>query len=304
MIILTVAGIFIVLIILMSVAVVVTKRKATNTPTPTPSPEQNKFDDIVSSRTFIGTAPDVRRFELKMTVPASWRATQSSTAVNGWPYNIAQFKFLVSSIASTSAVDGRKKVRIQNDISAQNAVTLSDLTKWLKNNETTNCPYDINCGPFGNIKSVADKNKFYTFLNSLTPESKITANDLAFFKPATTPEVGGKQSVSTIFADDNKLKGVAYIVNYGTPEAYSPSLVVLMAGTLNNKPVLFDGRFLLQDELYQTLATENASAHENYQQDLQKALNDFAAGSLSAQMQQIRDEALTAVKTVKIELIN
>jgi hypothetical protein len=288
----------------MAVTVALTKKKPAATPTPTPSTSQNQFDDIVSSRTFIGTIPDVKRFELKMTVPASWRATQSSSAVSGWPYNVAQFKFLISSIASRSAVDGRKKERSQNDISAQNTVTLSDLTKWIKTDETVNCPYDINCGPFGNIKSVADKNKFYNFLNSLTPQSKITAKDLEFFKPASVAEIGGKQSVSAIFTENESLKGVAYIVNYGTPEAYSPSLVVLMAGTLNNKPILFDGRFLIQDELYQKLATENASADENYKKDLQKALADFATSSLSAQMQQIRDEALTAAKTTKVELIN
>lgn len=304
-IILIVAGSFVAIMLILSVAVVV-GRNSKKAPTPTPTPEvaKAKFEDIATTNTFIGTAPDTKKFVLSLTVPTDWRATQSSSAVSGWPYNVAQFKFLVSSIASTSAVDGRKKERLQNDITTQNAVTVSDLTKWLKVDETANCPYDINCGPFGNIKSIADKTKFYNYLLGLTTESKVTAADLAFFKPAVAAETGGKQAVSVITADNGNLKGVAYIVNYGVPEAYSPSLVVLMAGTLNKKPVLYDGRFLLQDKLYQDIATEKASADENYKKDLTKALSDFAAGSFSAQMLQIRDEALAAVKTTKLELVN
>lgn len=298
------AGSFVGIILILSVAVVVGRNgKKTPTPTPTPEAAKNKYEDIASTNTFIGTSPDAKKFILKLSVPTDWRATQSSSAVSGWPYNVAQFKFLVSSIASTSAVDGRKKERLQNDITTQNTVTVSDLTKWLKIDDSANCPYDINCGPFGNIKSVADKTKFYNFLNGLTNESKISAADLAFFKPAVAPEIGGKQAVSTIFADDGNLKGVAYIVNYGAPEAYSPSLVILMAGTLDKKPVLYDGRFLLQDKLYQDIATEKAAADENYKKDLAKALADFASGALSAQIQQIRDEAITAVKTTKLELV-
>lgn len=300
-----VAGSIIGAMLILSVAVVIGRNsKKVPTPTPTPAAEKSKYEDIASTNTFIGSAPDTKKFVLSLTVPADWRATQSSSAINGWPYNIAQFKFLVSSIASTSAVDGRKKERLQNDITTQNAVTISDLTKWLKIDEAANCSYDINCGPFGNIKTTADKTKFYNFLNSLTTESKITAADIAFFKPAVAPEIGGKQAISTIFADNGNLKGVAYIVNYGVPEAYSPSLVILMAGTLNQKPILYDGRFLLQDRLYQDIATEKASADENYKNDLTRALNDFAAGTFSAQMLQIRDEAITAVKTTKLKLVN
>lgn len=304
-IILAIAGGFLAIILILAVTMAIMrggKQNAVASPTPTATPSQ--FEDIVSARTFIGVAPDAKRFELKMTVPANWRASQSSSAINGWPYNIAQFKFLVSSIGSTSAVDGRKKERPQNDITTQNATTISDLSKWLKTDDKTGCPVDVNCGPFGNLRTMADKTKFYEFLNALTPQTKITTRELEFFKPAITPEIGGKQSVSTIFADDGKLKGVAYITNYGSPEAFSPSLIVLMVGKLNERPILFDGRFLIQDKLYQDLATARTSADENYQKNLTKALSDFGAGILSAQAQQIRDEAITAVKTTKLELIN
>ena len=303
-IILCAAGGFVAIFLVLAIVMAVMRGGKKATPTPTPQASVSEFEDIVSARTFIGVAPDAKRFELKMTVPSNWRASQSSVAINGWPHNVAQFKFLISSIGSTTAVDGRKKERPQNDITTQNAVTISDLSKWLKVDEKTSCPVDINCGPFGNIKTIADKTKFYDFLNNLTASTKIKTKDLEFFKPAITPETGGKQSVATIFNQDNSLRGVSYIVNYGSPEAFSPSLVVLMVGKINDKQVLLDGRFLIQDELYQNLATARTSADENYKKDLTKALADFAAGALSVQAQQIHDEAITAAKTAKLELIN
>lgn len=279
-------GFLIAFVVIVTIIAAVTKKPAKQAANPnqlTKDKPASELETIIAKDIYI----DKIKYDLSITTPHGWGTQQNNNVIAGvYPWEGAKF------LTSYRFRDANFNVNARTT-SANNYIALQDITPWLVTG-SNNYPL-----------SAFDKRNNFDIIGSLGGADIASAEVMnKIINPRSKSEIAGRIKPEIVKSSNGSVSGVAYLTVTGASPVYVPRMILLMAGTVNNRQVYIYGDMAFTDPLKVKLDQAKAESSPDYAAENAAAFNDLKAGKLTGELQKFYEDALVAFKSIKLERTN